>query len=174
MPFMAARQAATSTSGRSAEVTSSEPGRKCSSICGMLRAQKVTDFTRRVWISPSLTISALRWRHISIARVAISSKLHGTQPNTGNGLLANSCLGSILATLALLESSKISERSGRVRPCSSTGALSLLIITPVMFLFLLPPKLLWVSSIRSFSCAGESLPSAITNTISAFSVLAIS
>ncbi|MNN78865.1 hypothetical protein D3C81_1954600 [compost metagenome] len=111
---------------------------------------------------------------MSIARVAIRSKLHGTQPSTGNGLLANSCAGSTLVTLALVESSKISDRSGRVRPCSSTGAFSLLMITPVMFLFLLPPKLLRASSIRSFNCAGESLPSASTKTISAFSVLAIS
>jgi hypothetical protein len=59
-PFIAARQAATSTSRRSAEVTSREPGRKCSSMCGMLRAQKVTDFTRRVLMSPSLTMVAFK------------------------------------------------------------------------------------------------------------------
>lgn len=41
-------------------------------------------------------------------------------------------------------------------------------------LFLLPPKLVRASSMRSFSCAGESLPSASTKTISAFRVLAIS
>lgn len=43
--------------------------------------------------------------------------------------------GSTLFTLALEESSKISDRSGRVRPCSSTGAFSLLTITPVMLVF---------------------------------------
>ncbi len=62
---------------RFAEVTSREPGRKCSSMCGTLRAQKVTDFTRRVLISPSLP----RWSHSdgepcrSRGRVAIRSKL---------------------------------------------------------------------------------------------------
>ncbi len=43
--------------------------------------------------------------------------------------------GSTLFTFALVESSKISDRSGRVRPCSSTGAFSLLTITPVMLVF---------------------------------------
>lgn len=133
---MAARQAATSTSGRSAEVTSREPARKCSSMCGMLRAQKVTDLTRRVLMSPSLMMVAFRWRAISIARVAIRSKLHGTAPRTGSGLDSCSFAGSTLFTFALVESSKISDRSGRVRPCSSTGAFSLLTITPVILVFL--------------------------------------
>ncbi|MNS71691.1 hypothetical protein D3C72_1050690 [compost metagenome] len=50
----------------------------------------------------------------------------------------------------------------------------MLTITPVILLFFAPPKLLRVSSMRSFSCSGVSVPWDITNTISAFRVLAIS
>ena len=71
-------------------------------------------------------------------------------------------------------SSKISERSGRVRPSASTGALSLLTITPEICLFLMPPKLEHATSIRSLSCDGLSVPGETTNTISASSVFAIS
>ncbi len=116
----------------------------------MFRAQKVTDLTRRVLMSPSLMMVAFRWRAISIARVAIGCEAprHSAREPAAGWILAASpdqhCL------LSLWKSHQSVKRSGRVRPCSSTGAFSLLTITPVMLVFLAPPKLLRVSSIRSF------------------------
>ncbi|CRZ60615.1 Uncharacterised protein [Vibrio cholerae] len=147
---------------------------KCSIMFGIERAQKVMLLIRRVLISPWLMISAFRCFAISIARVAIRSMLHGTQPSTRIGLVLKICITSRLACFAWSASSKISDRSGRVRPASSTGAFSLLMITPEMLLFLVPPKLEHATSMRSFSCVGLSVPGVATNTISAPRVLAIS
>ena len=120
-------------------------------MCGKERAQKVMLLIRRVEISPSLMISALRCLAISIARVAIRSIFQGTQPRTRIGLELKICITSRLVLVVASASSKISDRSGRVRPASSTGALSLLMITPAICLFLVPPKLEHATSIRSLS-----------------------
>ncbi|OJI60278.1 hypothetical protein VV1062A_00197 [Vibrio vulnificus] len=143
-------------------------------MCGRERAQKVMLLIRRVLMSPSLITSAFRCFAISIARVAIRLMLHGTQPRTRIGLELKICITSSWFCFALSASSKISDRSGRVRPASSTGAFSLLMITPEMFLFFVPPKFEQATSIRSFSCAGLSVPGVATRTISAPSVAAIS
>ena len=85
-------------------------------MCGILRAQKVTDLIRRVSISPLLTIVAFKCFAISVARVAIKSKFQGMQPSKGSGLFFSMVFKSTLEIIALLESSKISDKSGRVRP----------------------------------------------------------
>ncbi len=86
-PFIAANEAATSTSDGQRRSLTTITARKCSSICGILRAQNVTDLTRGGFlISPSLMMMVAFGDAISIARVAIGSKLHGTAPRTGSGL----------------------------------------------------------------------------------------
>ena len=68
---------------------------------------------------------------------------------------------------------KISDRSGRVRPCSSTGAFSLLTITPVMLVF--SHRRSCCASVRYALSAALGYPCLRHyKTISAFRVFAIS
>lgn len=105
-------------------------------------------------MSFSLMMVVFRWRVISIVRVAIRLKFYGIASRIGSGLDFCSFVGLILFILVLEESSKISDRFGRVRFCLLIGAFSLLTITSVMLVFLVSSKLLRVSSIRFFSCFG--------------------
>ena len=66
---------------------------------------------------------------ISIARVAIKSPFHSTQASNLIGLAANKASTSDTFCVLCWNESKISVKSGRVRPDSSTGALNLLMIT---------------------------------------------
>ena len=129
-PFITANDAATNTSGRSAEVTNKLPALKWSTIWGKLRAQKLTPRIRRVFNSPSLMIDACKCFARSIARVAIKSAFHSIQPSSLIGLFANKASTSATFCVLCWKESKISVKSGRVRPDSSTGALNLLITTP--------------------------------------------
>ncbi len=105
-PFIAAGQADQYV-GRSAEVFNNDPARKCSSICGILRAQNVTDLTRRVLLSPSLMMVAFGdARHIDSAGLKSRSKLHGTAPRTGGRADSCSLAGSIFDHLRFGRSSK--------------------------------------------------------------------
>ncbi len=159
-PFIAARQAATSTSGRSAEVTSREPGRKCSSMCGTLRAQKVTDFTRRVLISPSLMMVASQMvSHVDRAgRDQIEAPWHCAQHRQRAAFLQ---LEPGQSSRFLLSTSrrKISDRSGRV--------LALIVDRGIQFvddnagdagIFWRRQSCYGSVPIRSFSCSGVSVP----------------
>ena len=120
-------------------------------MCGMLRAQKLTPRIRRVFSSPSLMIAACKCLAKSIARVAIKSAFHSIQASSLIGLFANNASTSETFCVLCWNESKISAKSGRVRPDSSTGALNLLITTPQRLGLLRPPNSDAAASTRSFN-----------------------
>ena len=125
-------------------------------------------------ISPSVIIDAPKYFTKSIARVAIKSADQGTQANNLIELFANNLLTSASHAWLCWNESKISARSGRVRPDSSTGALNLFTTTPKRFGLFLPPNREAAASTRSFNSVGVSVAGAATNTISASKACAIS
>ncbi len=135
---MAARQAATSTSGRSAE-SPAENRHGSAPACAECCVRKSDGFNAASIDVAFVDDGRIRWRAISIARVAIRSKLHGTAREPAAGWI----LAASPDQHCLLCFGRVVENLGQIRASTTlfiTGAFSLLTITPVMLVFLAPPS----------------------------------
>ncbi len=130
---MAARQAATSTSG-GLRKSPAENRHGSAPACAECACAESDGFNAASIDVAFVDVVAFRWRAISIARVAIRSKLTAQRREPAAGwILAASPDQHVYFSFG-----RVVENLGQIRAsttCSSTGAFSLLTITPVMLVF---------------------------------------
>lgn len=152
---MAARQAATSTSGRSAESHQQRTGTEVLQHVRNAACAESDGFN-----AASIDVAFVDDGRIQVAshidrtsRDQVKAPRHSAENRQRAGFLAASP-DQRCSLLLWWSRQKSRTDPGEYDPVHQPGAFSLLTITPVILVFFAPPKLLRVSSIRSFSCSG--------------------